>query len=150
MALSVGTIAPDFTLINSENLPFTLSKDLAGKACVLFFYPKNFTSGCTKEVCEFSERIEDFKAAGISIIGISTDDYESHARFSKQFKLPFQLLSDIDGKVSTAYGVKLPFLNISSRATFFLGSDHRIASVYKGLFQTSSHIKAMITALKSK
>lgn len=148
MALSVGAKAPDFELKNAEGHIFKLSKNMQDKPCVIFFYPKDFTAGCTAEVCGFAERYNEFQEAGLDLIGISTDDSSSHFRFIKQYNLPFQLLSDADGKVSTAYGAKLPFINMANRVTYLLDQQHRIVSVYKGLFDSSNHIKAMLKELQ--
>ncbi len=147
MSISIGVKAPDFTLKNAEGKTFKLSKNLGGKPCIIFFYPKDFTGGCTKEVCGFKDSYDEFKDAGIDLVGISTDSASSHFNFIRQYKLPFELLSDIDGKVSAAYGAKLPFVNVSSRVTFLLNENHRVQSVHKGLLDATSHIEVMLKAI---
>jgi peroxiredoxin Q/BCP len=148
MSLAIGAKAPDFTLKNAAAKSFTLSKNLGEKPCIIFFYPKDFTSGCTKEVCGFRDNYNEFQAAGIDLVGISTDDESSHFNFIRQYKLPFELLSDTSGKVSAAYGAKLPFMNVSSRITFLLDETHRIQAIHKGLFLASDHISAMLKAIR--
>lgn len=99
MKLHPGDPAPDFTL-PSEAGPLSLG-DLAGKWLILYFYPKDFTSGCTTEACEFRDLAPTVAA---EIIGISPDPVTSHAKFTAQHQLPFPLLADEDGQVARAYG----------------------------------------------
>jgi peroxiredoxin Q/BCP len=99
-----GQIAPDFTLADQHGKKVTLSK-LKGSPVVIYFYPKDDTPGCTKEACDFRDSFASYKQAGATILGISPDSAESHAKFSKKFDLPFTLLADDDKKVCEAYGV---------------------------------------------
>lgn len=143
MTLKEGMKAPDFTLRDHNECDFTLSKNLSGKACILYFYPKDFTPGCTAEACSFRDHFNTFRDINIEVIGISTDDPKTHMRFKKQFELPFTLLADTDGRVSKLYGAKLPILNVSSRISYLIDKNHEIVSVYKNFFDGEAHIKAM-------
>jgi len=104
MVLSEGIKAPDFNLTDSEGNQHQLS-DYQGQTIVVYFYPKDDTPGCTKEACSFRDTYQDFKDAGVEVIGISPDTEKSHKKFSNKYDLPFTLLSDPDHKVSEAYGV---------------------------------------------
>jgi len=104
MVLSEGIKAPDFNLTDSEGNQHQLS-DYQGQTIVVYFYPKDDTPGCTKEACSFRDTYQDFKDAGVEVIGISPDTEKSHKKFANKYDLPFTLLSDPDHKVSEAYGV---------------------------------------------
>ena len=102
--LKVGDKAPNFTLPADGGSKLSLA-ELKGKSVVLYFYPKDDTSGCTAEACAFQEGLPDFTGAGAEIIGISKDSVKSHDKFKAKYDLTFRLASDDDGKVCDAYGV---------------------------------------------
>src|SRR5215471_21722919 len=104
MSLAVGDRAPDFTMPTDGNGTVSLSS-LRGKPIVLYFYPKDDTSGCTKEACEIRDAWQKFKDAGAVVLGVSTDDSASHVAFADKYKLPFLLLPDTSGVIAKAYGV---------------------------------------------
>lgn len=91
--LKTGDKAPDFSLINDEGKKVSL-KDLKGKKVILYFYPKDDTSGCTKEACSFRDNIKIINKKNAIVIGVSKDDTKSHQKFKKKYDLPFTLLSD--------------------------------------------------------
>jgi thioredoxin-dependent peroxiredoxin len=150
MALKIGEQAPDFTLANSNGKPFSLSTDLKDKPCIIFFYPKDFTPGCTKEACAFRDNFSLFEQLDIQVIGISTDTVESHLKFKQEFNLPYELLADTSGEVSKKYKALVPFINISKRITYLLDAHHKIRAVYQELFGYESHIKAMIRSMNEE
>ncbi len=102
--LAVGTVAPDFTLPDQNGVMHAL-KDFRGKKVILYFYPKDMTSGCTKQACGFAERYPQFTKRGVEILGVSKDSVASHKRFEEKYGLPFPLLADPERKVIEAYGV---------------------------------------------
>ena len=102
--LSIGTIAPDFTLPDQNGELRSLG-DFAGEKVVLYFYSKDNTSGCTKQACGFGELYPQFTEKGAVVIGISKDSVESHKKFGEKYSLPFVLLSDPELKAITAYDV---------------------------------------------
>ena len=102
--LEIGMKAPDFTLLNKDGQPVSLS-DFAGKKVVLYFYPKDNTPGCTRQACAFAADFEQFKAQDAVVIGISKDSVASHAKFAEKYALPFILLADPDLQAIQAYGV---------------------------------------------
>ncbi len=104
MSVEPGDKAPDFTLPTDGAGSVTLSK-LKGKKVVLYFYPKDDTSGCTAEACGFRDIFPNFRKLDAAVIGISRDSVASHDRFKKKYELPFMLAADVDGKVCERYGV---------------------------------------------
>ena len=146
MPLHVGDSAPDFKLDSTSGQSLSLSEDLKDQACLLFFYPKDFTPGCTKEVCDFRDSFETFKGLEIPVFGISTDSVTTHLKFKARHQLQFELLADSSGKVSKQYDAIIPVINLSRRVTYLLDKQHKIAAVYSDMFGAKNHIK---TAIKS-
>jgi thioredoxin-dependent peroxiredoxin len=128
-----GTPAPDFTLPATDGKSITLSS-LRGHPVVLYFYPADETPGCTKEACDFRDHTADLKKAGITVLGVSTQDLASHRRFTAKEHIPFPLLSDPDGRVAKLYGVpvrNVPALGrIFGRTTFVIDKDGRVARTW--------------------
>lgn len=136
MSLDVGTPAPDFTLPTDGNGSVTLSA-LKGKPVVLYFYPKDDTSGCTAEACQFRDMQPDFSGADAVIIGLSKDSVASHDKFKKKYELPFTLAADTEGAACEAYGVWVEksmygkkYMGIE-RATFLIDRDGKIAKIWR-------------------
>lgn len=102
--LTVGTKAPDFTLLDKEGNTVSLS-DFLGKKIILYFYPKDNTPGCTKQACAFASAYDDFKSKDITVIGISKDSVASHKKFAEKYSLPYVLLSDPELVAIKAYDV---------------------------------------------
>lgn len=149
MALALGKKAPDFTLPGTSGIKLHLSKDLKGKALILFFYPKDFTRGCTAEACEFRDNFNEFRGLEIPVFGISRDDISTHERFKKENKFPFELLSDESGNVCKAYDALIPLIKMPKRVTYLLDENHRIAAVFSDMFEFKGHIQEMLRNLKS-
>jgi peroxiredoxin Q/BCP len=102
---------------------------LRGKNAILYFYPKDDTPGCTKEACSFRDDLSQFKNLNTEILGVSTDDIESHKGFQIKYSLNFTLLADPDKKVTTLYGVKTLF-GVAERVTFVIDRDGVIRKIY--------------------
>jgi thioredoxin-dependent peroxiredoxin len=125
---TAGDPAPPFRLEAHDGTTVTL-EDLRGARTVLYFYPKDDTSGCTAEACELQERLPDFDARGTRVIGVSPDGLESHRRFRDRYGLAFTLLSDPDHEAAEAYGVWVEksmygrrYMGVE-RSTFVIGPD---------------------------
>ena len=147
MALKINTQAPDFELLSTNGNKVSLYKDLAGKPCILYFYPKDFSPGCTKEACEFRDQFATFRNLNVDVFGISRDDMASHQKFKEAHKLPFDLLSDVSGKVCKAYEALVPIVGIPKRISYLLDAEHKIIAVYQDFFGAEEHIKAMLSKL---
>ncbi len=104
--------------------------DLGGQKTVLYFYPKDDTSGCTKEACAFRDRMEDYRDADIQVYGVSLDSPESHRAFREKYSLNFPLLTDEGGRASEALGVLREDRKKTNRVTFLLDPEARISRVY--------------------
>ena len=149
MPLKINQPAPDFSLPSTNGRVFTLSKDMLNRPCVIYFYPKDFTPGCTKEACEFRDSFSIFRDLDINVVGISRDDIPTHLEFKKQYKLPFELLADTEGKVAGVYGASVPLIKFTRRITYLLDKNHTIVAVYENLLAAEKHINAMIEKVKT-
>lgn len=148
MALSIGQKAPDFSLASTSGESISMSKDLKKKAFILYFYPKDFTPGCTAEACEFRDQFEAFRDLDVPVFGVSRDKMDSHLKFKKQHRLPFDLLSDVEGKVCKAYDALIPLIRMPKRVTYLIDEDHKIAGVFSDMFESKKHIQSMLGKLK--
>ena len=128
---AVGSVAPEFTLTTNEGNQASL-KDFRGKWVVLYFYPKDFTSGCTLEAHNFQTDLDKYKAANSVILGVSVDTAESHKSFCAKEGLAFKLLADVDTKVSDNYGSLMEYngMKLSARNTFIIDPQGKIAKVF--------------------
>jgi peroxiredoxin Q/BCP len=145
--LQVGDKAPDFTLMDERGLPVGLKDFLAKNPVVLYFYPKDFTSGCTTEACSFRDDYKAYEAKGAVVIGVSLDSVESHAKFSKHYNLPFALLSDNRKEVAKAYGVLGTGGFLAKRVTFIIGKDGNIAGIFSKV-DVKRHSQEVLEALE--
>jgi peroxiredoxin Q/BCP len=128
----VGQAAPDFRL-QDQNGKWHTPADHKGHWVVLYFYPKDFTPGCTTEVCSFRDDVAKLRQQGADVLGVSLDDVKSHAEFAAKYHVPFPLLSDADSKTAQAYGVlasKLGF-KYARRTTFLIDPQGKVAKVYQ-------------------
>lgn len=128
--LKIGDIAPKFTLTDDRGLPVSLNNYLGKKIVVLYFYPRDFTSGCTKEACSFRDDYQVYEEKGAVVIGISLDSQETHKKFSKKHNLPFSLLSDNQKDVAKQYGVLGFGARVAKRVTFIIDKQGRIAWIF--------------------
>ncbi len=124
--LAVGKTAPEFELENDRGGKTSLSDLLSDGPLILYFYPADFTPGCTKEACSIRDIHGDIQAVGLQVVGISPQDTESHQRFRKEYELPFTLLSDTDKTVIKLYDVDGPFGVGVRRATFLVSQNQII------------------------
>ena len=152
MALEEGQPAPDFTMPTDGGGELTLSS-LKGKKVVLYFYPKDDTSGCTKEACGFRDQLPDFSGVDAEIVGISKDSVASHDKFKAKYDLPFTLVSDTETKVCEAYGTWIEksmygrkYMGID-RATFLIDADGRIAKIWRKV-KVPGHVEEVLEAAK--
>jgi len=130
----VGKPAPDFSLTTGDGSQVSL-KDFHGKWIVLYFYPKDFTSGCTLEARNFQRDLSKYSDAGVIILGVSVDTAQSHKDFCAKEGLNFKLLADPDAKVSTEYGSVMDYKGqkLAARNTFIINPDGDVVKVYTGV-----------------
>lgn len=134
--LNIGDTAPDFSAKDTQGNTVTLS-NYKGNSIVLYFYPKDDTPGCTKEACNFKDDYVQYQKKGIIILGVSTDDQESHQQFAKKYKLPFPLLVDTDKSIVNCYGVYKEknmygkkYMG-TNRTTFLIDKEGKIQHIFK-------------------
>ena len=151
--LSIGDVVPDFSLKDTEGEIVTKS-DLKGKKYVVYFYPKDFTPGCTTEAAEFARDYKKFKSADIEIIGISPDDVDSHKKFGKKMEVPFILLADTDKEVAKKFGVwgKKQFMGREymgvNRTTFLVDEKGKVFKVFEKV-KAAGHAQEVLEAFKN-
>jgi peroxiredoxin Q/BCP len=152
MSLDVGSAAPDFTMETSDG-QVSLS-DFAGRKLVLYFYPKDDTSGCTTEAIQFSGLLDRFRAAGAAVIGVSKDSIAKHRKFADKHGLTVTLASDPEGAVIEAYGAWVEktlygrkYMGID-RSTFLIGPDGRIAAIWRKV-KVAGHADAVLKAAEA-
>jgi peroxiredoxin Q/BCP len=129
--LRVGDRAPSFRLPNQHGQEESLEDLLRGyRALVLYFYPKDDTPGCTAEACGFRDSFDGLKRMGVNVVGVSVDDTESHRRFIGKYRLPFTLLSDVDGKVCRLYDAYREDRGTAARKTYVIDGDGVVRAVF--------------------
>ena len=146
--LSAGMSAPDFTLLDQNNVKRSLA-DFKGEWVVLYFYPKDDTPGCTTEACSFRDNIEIINKLNTNILGVSVASQESHKEFSEKYSLPFPILADVNGEVAKKYDSYGSFVGFkyASRHTFIINPSGMIHKVYKKV-NPSKHASEIIEELK--
>lgn len=145
-----GDAVPKFELLDSDGKGVK-STDFKGKKHVIYFYPKDFTPGCTIEADEFSKNYQKFKKNGIEIVGISKDDVDSHKKFCEKMKIPFVLLADTETDVAKKFGVwgKKKFMGKEymgvMRSTFLVDEKGKIFKAYPNV-KAAGHVKEVLEA----
>jgi peroxiredoxin Q/BCP len=138
--LKVGDMIPSFSLRDQNDTLFNISDYTGKKILVIYFYPRDESSGCTKEACSFRDQYDKFTKAGAMVIGINSGTVESHKKFIQNHKLPFTLLSDPDNKVLKMFGVKSKFF-ITGRETFVVDRSGKIVFTYDSFTNGPAHQK---------
>ena len=150
---AVGAAAPDFKLQSSEGKQLGL-QDLRGKWVVLYFYPKDFTGGCTMQARNFQRDLAAYESKNAVIVGVSVDSVESHKEFCTKEALAFRLLSDPDAKISAAYNSVMDYngAKLSSRNTFLIDPEGRIVRVFEKVKPAghSDEVLATLAELQKK
>lgn len=145
--LTVGNIAPDFTLFDQDGHAVKLS-GFRGQPVVLFFYPKDDSPGCTAQACSFRDQHQVFAEAGAIVIGISHDTSASHRRFADKHRLPYRLLADTDGTVQQTYGVTKTLGLLPGRVTFVIDGDGVVRHRFASQLLVYQHIDEALTVVK--
>lgn len=137
--LKAGSQAPDFTLPDQDGRPQRFSQLRDGKPLILYFYPADFTPGCTKEACDLRDLHARILSSGLRVVGVSPQSPESHRRFRERYGLPFMLLSDEDKAAIRAFGVDGPLGLGVRRATFLIDGDGRIVDAVLADLRIGQH-----------
>lgn len=151
--LTEGTTAPSFNLPNQNDETMT-SDAFSGKAYVVFFYPRDNTSGCTKENIDFNDMKAEFDALGVSLMGVSRDSVKSHEKFANKLELSFPLLADTDEVMCNDYGVLVEksmygrkYMGID-RSTFLINDQGQITHIWRKV-KVPGHVEAVLDATKT-
>lgn len=145
--LKIGDVAPDFTATTFDGKQVSLSDYRGKRGVVLFFYPKDGTSVCTKEACAFRDSYEKFVEAGAEVIGVSGDSDHSHQQFSSQHKLTFPLISDADGLLRQKYGVPNILWLVPRRVTFVIDKEGKVRMMFSALIASDEHVQKALQAM---
>ena len=143
--LAKGTKAPEFELTDQDGRRHTLKSLLAGGPLILYFYPADFTPGCTKEACSFRDLHQDLLRAKLRVVGVSPQDVDSHRKFAEKHGLNFPLLADPDKAAVKAYDVDAPL----RRGTYLIGKDGRIQDSVLADLRIGAHEAFVANAIKS-
>ena len=140
MALKIGDNLPEFSLYNQSN-ELILSTSLKNKFLLIFFYPKDDSPGCTKEVCSFRDSYSELKNIDTEIIGISSDSITNHQKFAKNFYINYNLLSDYKKNVRKLFGVPKSFFGLlPGRVTYIFDPNRKLLKIINSQFDINSHI----------
>lgn len=146
----MGDVVDDFELPDESGVVRRLSGLLESGPVVVFFYPAAMTPGCTAESCHFRDLVAEFAAVGARVVGISRDPVERQAEFARRYGFGYPLLSDVDGVVARAFGVRrrLPLGSLSTRRmTFVVGTDRRVVEVIHSEVSMTRHADRALRAL---
>jgi thioredoxin-dependent peroxiredoxin len=146
--IQVGDKAPDFTLPSQSGEQVRLRDRLGERVVVLYFYPKDNTSGCTAEACAFRDSHETFTDAGAEVIGVSSDSSDRHAAFAGRHNLPFTLVADQGGRVRRSYGVPSVLGVIPGRVTYVIDRTGTVRHVFSSMTNIDQHVSDALEVVK--
>jgi peroxiredoxin Q/BCP len=146
--VGVGDKAPDFALPDQSEVVVSLKDFVGSKIVVLYFYPKDFSRGCTAEACTFRDSYDVFVEAGAQVIGVSSQSVDSHNKFAIANKLPFVLLSDEGGKVRELYGVPSTFGLLPGRVTYIIDKMGIVRHIFSSQLNPTKHIEEALRIVK--
>jgi peroxiredoxin Q/BCP len=148
LGLSSGDFAPNFSIKNQDGLEVKLN-DYKGKFVLLYFYPKDDTSGCTKEAQNFRDQYSEIKNLNAVVFGVSRQDSASHKAFKEKHQLPFDLLVDSDRKLADQFDIgSIPIIGFTSRESVLIGPDRKIIRIYKDV-APEKHTQEVIGDIKN-
>ena len=147
--VSVGDLAPDFTLPDQTGAPVRLRELVGRKTLVLYFYPKDETPGCTIEARAFRDSYDAFATAGAEVVGVSSDSVASHRRFAQHHELPFLLLSDRGGAVRKLYGVEQTLGILPGRVTYVIDTAGIVRHIYSSQLRARRHSRESLDAARA-
>jgi thioredoxin-dependent peroxiredoxin len=145
--LKAGERAPEFTLPDQSGTDRSLTQLLSAGAIVLYFYPADFTPGCTRQACGLRDLHTDIQKAGLTVVGISPQSPESHLKFREKYKLPFELLSDQNKTVIKMYGLNGPLGIGVRRASYLIDASRRIRDAVLADLRIGRHMEFVQKAI---
>lgn len=146
--IGVGDKAPDFTLPSNSGEQVSLHDRIGENAVVLYFYPKDESSGCTAEACAFRDSYEAFTDLGAEVIGVSSDSVERHVAFAGKNRLPFTLLSDVGAKVRKLYGVPSTLGVLPGRVTYVIDREGTVRHTFNSMLNFGAHVTEALDAVR--
>ncbi len=147
--MKIGELLPQFSLNDASGTVRSSEEFLQGKHLVLFFYPKNNTSGCTAEACAFRDVYQDFIDAGCEVVGVSGDTVASHALFTDKHNLPYPVLSDSKGTLRKAMAVPRAMLGfLSGRVTYIFNPEGKLIHITNDLMNAEKHVKEALSIIQ--
>ncbi len=149
MSIKIGDKCPIFSLLDQKGEMYNLNDVIGRKNCVIYFYPKDNTWGCTKQACSFRDAFQDFVDLGCEVIGISSDSVSSHKLFSEKYNLNFPILSDSKDEVRNLFGVpKSLFGLLKGRVTYIIDKNGIVVWVFNSQVNSVAHISKAISFVK--
>jgi len=147
-AIDVGDNAPGFSLKDQNGATVSLSDFHEKTWVVLYFYPKDNTTGCTAQACSFRDAYQDFKDAGAEVIGISSDSEEQHQGFADKYRLPFVLVADEGGRVRKDYGVPKSMGFLPGRVTYVIDPEGIVRHVFNSQLKVHKHVDEALAVIR--
>jgi peroxiredoxin Q/BCP len=149
MSISIGDTCPSFSLQNQHGKIINIQDYIGSKNLVIYFYPKDNTPGCTKEACSFRDAMQDLNNLDCEVFGVSADSVTSHKKFADQFRLTFNLLSDIGNEVRKSFKVPANLFGlVPGRVTYVINKDGKVVHIINSQTNPDKHIKETIEVLK--
>lgn len=146
--ITLNAAAPSFEAQATDGTTVKLS-DFRGKPLVLYFFPRVFTPGCTRQADQFEESLPEITALGARVVGVSTDDHKTQCEFSAARKLTFPIVSDADGDIARRFDVIWPLMKVAQRVTFIIDADGVIRAIFHHELRVGLHVRSVLQALKS-
>ena len=150
MSISIGDTCPSFSLQNQNGQTINIQEYIGSKNLIIYFYPKDNTPGCTKEACSFRDAMQDLNNLDCEVFGISADSVASHKKFANQFRLTFNLLSDIGNEVRKSFKVPANLFGlIPGRVTYIVNKEGEIVHIINNQMNPDKHIEETIKTITS-
>ncbi len=150
MSISIGDSCPHFSLQNQDGQTINIQDYFGNKNVVIYFYPKDNTAGCTKEACSFRDAMQDLNNLDCEVVGISADNVASHKAFANQFRLTFNLLSDVGNSVRKSFKVPANLFGlIPGRVTYIVNKEGKVIHIINSQMNPDKHIKETIEIISS-
>ena len=146
--LSAASHAPEIDAVDNHGVRFRLTEQSRRLCTVLYFVPRAFTPGCTRETAAFRDSHADLRTLGAFIVGVSTDDEPTQCRFADFMRAPFPLIADPRGEITRAYDVRWPLINVAKRVTFVIGPSQVILGTFHRELQITKHHDEVLTFVK--